>query len=79
VIAMLPWRRSLQIPAPDRAARLVERNALLYRRGWLLLVSGFIEPLLYLLAIGFGVGASLPPASSSMGIRSATRCLSHQR
>jgi len=57
VIAMLPWRRSLQIPAPDRAARLVERNALLYRRGWPLLVSGFIEPLLYLLAIGFGVGA----------------------
>jgi lipooligosaccharide transport system permease protein len=57
VIATLVRRRSLQVPAPDRAVRLVERNALLYRRGWLLLVSGFVEPLLYLLAIGFGVGA----------------------
>jgi len=57
VIATLARRRSFQLPAPDRAVRLVERNALLYRRGWLLLVSGFVEPLLYLLAIGFGVGA----------------------
>ncbi|HEY4846103.1 MAG TPA: ABC transporter permease [Candidatus Dormibacteraeota bacterium] len=57
VIATLSRRRSFQLPAPDRAVRLVERNALLYRRGWLLLISGFIEPLLYLLAIGFGVGA----------------------
>ena len=57
MIATLARRRSFQLPAPDRAVRLVERNALLYRRGWLLLVSGFVEPLLYLLAIGFGVGA----------------------
>lgn len=57
MIATLSRRRSFQLPAPDRAVRLVERNALLYRRGWLLLISGFIEPLLYLLAIGFGVGA----------------------
>ena len=57
MIANLSRRPSFQLPAPDRAARLVERNALLYRRGWLLLVSGFVEPLLYLLAIGFGVGA----------------------
>jgi lipooligosaccharide transport system permease protein len=59
VIATLSRRRSFQLPAPDRAVRLVERNAILYRRGWLLLISGFIEPLLYLLAIGFGVGALL--------------------
>ena len=57
MIAMLPRRRSLQFPAPDRAARLVERNAIMYRRAWLLIASGLIEPLLYLLAIGFGVGA----------------------
>ncbi len=39
-----------------RAARLVERNAMVYRRIWLILVSGFFEPLFYLLSIGVGVG-----------------------
>jgi lipooligosaccharide transport system permease protein len=53
----LSTRRGLQVPAPGRAAHLVERNAILYRRGWIILLSGFIEPLLYLLAIGYGVGA----------------------
>ena len=57
MIAILSRRRSLQLPAPNRAAHLVERNALLQRRGWPVIVSGFIEPPLYLLAIGFGVGA----------------------
>ncbi len=57
MIAILSRRRSLQLPAPNRAAHLVERNALLQRRGWPVIVSGFFEPLLYLLAIGFGVGA----------------------
>ena len=37
--------------------RLVERNLTVYRRAWLVIVSGFAEPLLYLLGIGFGVGA----------------------
>jgi lipooligosaccharide transport system permease protein len=57
MIALLSQRRSLQLPAPDRAAHIVERNAILQRRGWPVIVSGFVEPLLYLLAIGFGVGA----------------------
>jgi lipooligosaccharide transport system permease protein len=35
----------------------VERNAILYRRSWLIIVSGFAEPLFYLLGIGLGVGA----------------------
>ena len=39
-----------------RAARLVERNAMVYRRIWLILVSGFFEPLFYLLSIGVGIG-----------------------
>jgi lipooligosaccharide transport system permease protein len=49
--------RGLRPPAIHRAARLVERNAILYRRTWIILVSGFLEPLLYLLGIGFGVGS----------------------
>lgn len=40
-----------------RAARLVERNLMVYRRTPLVIVSGFFEPLFYLLGIGFGLGA----------------------
>ncbi len=40
-----------------RSARLVERNVMVYRRTWLVLLSGFFEPLFYLLGIGFGLGA----------------------
>jgi lipooligosaccharide transport system permease protein len=57
MIAVLSHRRRVQLPAADRASHLVERNVIMYRRAWLLIVSGFFEPLLYLLAIGFGVGA----------------------
>ena len=32
-----------------RARRLVERNVVAYRRGWIFLVSGFFEPFFYLL------------------------------
>jgi lipooligosaccharide transport system permease protein len=40
-----------------RSARMIERNVMVYRRTWLVLVSGFFEPLFYLLGIGFGLGA----------------------
>ena len=39
-----------------RAARLVERNVMVYRRTWMVIFSGFFEPLFYLLGIGFGIG-----------------------
>ncbi len=35
---------------------LVERHARVYRHTWLILVSGFFEPLFYLLSIGVGLG-----------------------
>jgi lipooligosaccharide transport system permease protein len=38
-----------------RARRLVERNLLVYRRGWIYFVSGFFEPFFYLLSIGVGL------------------------
>ncbi len=38
-----------------RAGRIVERNVLVYRRGWIYLVSGFFEPFFYLLSIGVGL------------------------
>ena len=40
-----------------RAGRLIERNLFVYRRGWMVIFSGFFEPLFYLLGIGFGLGA----------------------
>jgi len=46
MIAILARRRPVQLPAAGRAAHLVERNAILYRREWTLIVSGFFEPLL---------------------------------
>jgi lipooligosaccharide transport system permease protein len=40
-----------------RPFRLVERNLTSSRHVWLVFVSGFFEPLFYLLALGVGVGA----------------------
>jgi lipooligosaccharide transport system permease protein len=46
--------------SPGRVTAVIQRNVGALRSGpsyWLLLVSGFFEPLLYLLSIGVGVGA----------------------
>jgi lipooligosaccharide transport system permease protein len=45
---------SLRIRGP---ARMVERNLYTYRRIWPAFTSGLLEPLLFLLSIGVGVGA----------------------
>jgi lipooligosaccharide transport system permease protein len=39
---------------------MVQRNLLVYRYGWLIIVSGFFEPLFYLLGIGLGLGRMVP-------------------
>ena len=40
-----------------RSLRLIERNLYVYKHGWMVILSGFFEPLFYLLGIGFGLGA----------------------
>jgi lipooligosaccharide transport system permease protein len=40
----------------SRAHKLLERNVIVYRRGWTVILSGFFEPVFYLLGIGFGLG-----------------------
>jgi len=62
------WQLPLRIlPAPLLAARrgalggrgsahLIERHARVYRHTWIMLASGFFEPLFYLLSIGVGIG-----------------------
>ncbi len=48
---------TITLPSPRRARRLVQRNLLVYRHGWMVIFSGFFEPLFYLLGIGFGIGS----------------------
>ncbi len=43
--------------AMRRPTRLVQRNMLVYRHSFMVIFSGFFEPLFYLLSMGFGVGA----------------------
>ncbi len=51
---MLPLARRSWPPA---SLFMVERSVLVYRRVWPVLISGFFEPLFYLLSIGLGLGA----------------------
>ncbi len=44
-----------------RSMKLIERNLYIYRHGWLVIFSGFFEPLFYLLGIGFGIGMLVGP------------------
>jgi len=39
-----------------RPQRMVERNVVAYRRQWIILLSGFFEPLFYLLSMRIGLG-----------------------
>ena len=39
-----------------RSARVVERNIAVARQIWLIIVSGFFEPVFYLFSIGIGIG-----------------------
>ncbi len=42
--------------ALPRAATLFERNYLVHRRIWIIIFSGFFEPLFYLFSLGIGLG-----------------------
>lgn len=39
-----------------RAHKVLERDVIVYRRLWTVVLSGFFEPVFYLLGIGFGLG-----------------------
>jgi lipooligosaccharide transport system permease protein len=43
------------LPRVGGARHLVERNLLVFRRAWVIVVSGFFEPVFYLLSLGVGV------------------------
>ena len=50
-----------------RSRRLVQRNLLVYKRGWMVIFSGFFEPLFYLLGIGYGLGTLVGDVALSDG------------
>lgn len=39
-----------------RATNLIHRNSIVYKHMWAAMLTGFFEPLFYLVAVGFGVG-----------------------
>ena len=59
---------SALVPAGLRRRRrllhLIERNYMVYRHAWMVLLSGAVEPLFYLFAIGIGVGGLVGDVST---------------
>ena len=60
--------RALPLPAVAGLARtLVERNMRAFRHAWLVLVSGFFEPVFYLFSLGVGLGALVGDIETTTG------------
>lgn len=51
---------ALGAPSPRRASRMVQRSLLVYKHTWLVIFTGFFEPLFYLLSLGIGLGTMVP-------------------
>jgi lipooligosaccharide transport system permease protein len=49
-------RAAIPFVAFAGALRVLERNLMVYRRSWIIILSGFFEPVFYLFSIGIGVG-----------------------
>ena len=56
------------VPGSWRSLRLVERNVYVYRHTWIIIFSGFFEPLFYLVAMGFGLGALIGTVPGPGGV-----------
>ena len=60
--------RILPVPALwPRSVHVVERHARVYRHAWLMLASGLLEPLFYLLSIGIGLGHLVGHVTGPLG------------
>jgi lipooligosaccharide transport system permease protein len=59
--------RFLPSGAVSRPMSLVERNMRAYRRAWLLLLSGFVEPVMYLFGLGIGLGSLVGDVTTDTG------------
>lgn len=60
--------RALPFPAGAGLARhVVARNVTAFRRAWLIFLSGFAEPVLYLFSLGVGLGAIVGDVETEHG------------
>lgn len=50
-----------------RAGVVVERNWMFYRRFWFVILTGFFEPVFYLLAMGLGLGSLVSDVTGPQG------------
>ena len=48
------------LPSWYRSRRMVQRNLLVYKHTWIVIFTGFFEPVFYLFGIGLGIGALVP-------------------
>ena len=56
-VSMPDYSEVAPLSAPQALRLLVLRNYIVYRSAWKLFLTGFLEPVFYLLSIGVGVGA----------------------
>ena len=50
------------------AIHILERNRFIFSRGWIVIVSGFFEPVFFLLGIGFGLGSLIGTVPGPNGV-----------
>jgi lipooligosaccharide transport system permease protein len=50
-----------------RSRRLVERNVMVYRHQWIVILSGVLEPVFYLFGIGLGLGGIIDTVTIADG------------
>ncbi len=50
---------SLSLPSLGRSIRMFQRNMIVYKHIWTIIVSGFFEPVFYLFGIGIGLGSMI--------------------
>ena len=51
---------ALDFPSLRRSRRMVQRNLVVYKHGWMVIFSGFFEPVFYLFSLGVGLGGMVP-------------------
>jgi lipooligosaccharide transport system permease protein len=66
-MAMLGVARVLPFGS-RHSVHILERNRFIFRRGWLVIFSGFFEPLFFLLGIGFGLGSLIGTVEGPGGV-----------
>ena len=58
----------LQVLGGPRALRVMERNLTAYRRSWIVIVSGFFEPIFYLFSLGVGLDRLIDDVAGPGGV-----------